>query len=152
MNIEHWPPPAEDNPFHIMALMKGRMFSLVQSRFEAAGMDLDMEGFIILMHVRQDGGIHQTRLAETIGRDKPSVTRALDVLERRAWLRRSVDPEDRRSHCLAITTEGERALNAATPLVHEIIASFFDPISDADYQVFLSVLRTLCRQLDTLEA
>jgi len=152
MNIEHWPPPAGENPFHIMGRMKGRMFQIIQSRFEETDLELGMEGFVILMHIRHEDGMHQTQLAETIGRDKPSVTRALDALEDRDWLRRSVDPEDRRSHRLTLTDEGRQALDRATPIVHRIISRIFDPISESDYQVFLTVLLTLRQQLDSLEA
>ncbi|MBC8368315.1 MarR family transcriptional regulator [bacterium] len=152
MNVENWPPAAKDNPFHVMGRIKGRMFQLVQRRFEEADLELGMEGFIILMRIHHNDGMDQTQLAESIGRDKPSVTRALDALENNGWLLRAVNPEDRRSHRLTLTEEGEDALERAMPMVRGIIAQIFDPIPDADYEVFLSVLRTLRHQLDSLEA
>ncbi len=135
-----------------MGQIKALMFQRVQKHFEEVGLDLGMEGFVILMRIRLHDGITQTELAESIGRDKPSVTRALDALERQGWLRRNVDPEDRRSHRLSITSEGGKALDRAMPLVRGIISPIFDPIPDSDYQTFLSVLKTLRHQLDILEA
>lgn len=152
MNIEHWPPPVEENPFHIMSQMKNGMLHLVQIRLKEADIDLSMEGFISMIHIRHLDGMHQTQLAETVGRDKPSVTRTLDGLEKRGWVRRNVDPDDRRSHLLGLTDEGKRILELAEPYVREIITQIFEPISDADYQVFLSVLSTLRHQIESLEA
>jgi len=135
-----------------MGSIKGRMFQLMQRRFEDAQLEMGMEGFVILKRIHQNDGMDQTQLAESIGRDKPSVTRALDALEKNDWLLRTVNPEDRRSHRLTLTEEGLHALERAMPLVRGIIAQIFDPISGADYEVFMSALRTLRHQLDSLEA
>ncbi len=152
MNFDKWPPPPGDNPFHLMGRIKGRMFQFVQRRFEEAKLEMGMEGFVILMRIHQNDGMDQTQLAESIDRDKPSVTRALDILEKNAWLLRTVNPDDRRSHRLTLTEEGQRALERAMPMAHGIFMQIFDPIPDTDYEVFMSVLRTLRHQLDSLEA
>lgn len=152
MNFDIWPPPPSDNPFHLMGHIKGRMFQLVQRRFEEADLEMGMEGFVILMRIHHNDGMDQTQLAESIGRDKPSVTRALDALEKNGWMLRTVNPDDRRSHRLTFTEEGQRALERAMPLVRGIITQIFDPIPDADYEIFMSVLRSLRHQLDSLEA
>lgn len=150
MEFKHWPPKAGENPFQLMGGLKMRMFRVVKCHCEKAGLDLGVEEIVTMIHIRQADGMHQSQLAEFIGRDRPSITRVLDVLEGKGWIRRSVDPRDRRSHCLTLTEEGSDVLEEAQPLVREIVSRVFEPIPDADYEVFLSVLRTLQHQLNML--
>ncbi len=149
MEFRTWPPPLEENPFHIMSNLKSRIIQVVKEPFERAQLELSMEGFVILMHLHLSQGMRQKQLAESIGRDKPSVTRALDVLENRGLLKRTVDSEDRRSHLVQITEKGIQYLNRSKPIIHGVFTQIFEPISESDYQVFLSVLQTLSLQLDT---
>jgi DNA-binding MarR family transcriptional regulator len=51
-------------------------------------------------------------LAATVGVTQPTVTRALDALQRHGLVRREVSPKDRRCVLVALTEEGDRMLHA----------------------------------------
>jgi DNA-binding MarR family transcriptional regulator len=65
--------------------------------------------FAILLLIDQNPGLTQTALSRASGRDKSTLTPALDDLERRGLIERRRAPTDRRVHALHLT-DGGRAL------------------------------------------
>jgi DNA-binding MarR family transcriptional regulator len=64
----------------------------------------------ILVLIGENPGISQTALGRAVGRDKSSLTPALNELKRRGLIGRGKAPQDRRSYALSLTKEGEQAL------------------------------------------
>lgn len=72
--------------------------------------DLRPGRFAIMALIAENRGLSQTALGRISGRDKSSLTPALDDLERRGLIIRRRLPTDRRSYALALTTKGNRLL------------------------------------------
>ena len=74
--------------------------------------DLDLRPgrFAVLALIGENPGITQTALSRASGRDKSSLTPALDDLAGRALIQRRRVARDRRSYALSLTTKGERLL------------------------------------------
>jgi DNA-binding MarR family transcriptional regulator len=72
--------------------------------------DLRPGRFAILALIGQNPGLSQTALGRASGRDKSSLTPALNDLKRRGLIVRRRLPHDRRSYALTLTEKGERAL------------------------------------------
>jgi DNA-binding MarR family transcriptional regulator len=66
--------------------------------------------FAVLALIAQNPGISQTALGRAAGRDKSTLTPALNDLVRRALVKRRHPAEDRRSYALALTPKGEKLL------------------------------------------
>jgi DNA-binding MarR family transcriptional regulator len=66
--------------------------------------------FAVLALIGQNPGISQTALGRAAGRDKSTLTPALDDLVRRALVRRERVAADRRSYALSLTPKGEKLL------------------------------------------
>ena len=69
------------------------------------------EQWFILARVAQGPRARQVDLAERVLADPPNVSRLVDALVARGLVRRSPDPDDRRSWLLSLTEEG-RAVTA----------------------------------------
>jgi DNA-binding MarR family transcriptional regulator len=67
--------------------------------------------FAVLALIGENPGISQTALGRVAGRDKSSLTPALNDLVRRALVRRRRVASDRRSYALSLTPKGERLLD-----------------------------------------
>jgi len=81
-----------------------------------SGIDLTPGRFAILALIGENPGLSQTALGQACGRDKSSLTPALNDLKRRGLIVRRTVPRDRRSYALSLTEKGERALE--TLMVH----------------------------------
>jgi DNA-binding MarR family transcriptional regulator len=80
------------------------------------GFELRPGRFAVLALIGENPGISQPALGRASGRDKSSLTPALDDLASRGIIRRRRVARDRRSYALSLTAKGERLL--ATLLTH----------------------------------
>jgi DNA-binding MarR family transcriptional regulator len=68
--------------------------------------DISVPDFRTLRMFREDRQLHIKTLVERIGLSGSRLTRILDDLERKGFLTRSIDPNDRRSMIVALTPKG----------------------------------------------
>lgn len=66
--------------------------------------------FAIMTLIAENPGLSQTALGRAAGRDKSTLTTALDDLTRRGLVRRDREPNDRRSYRLHLTDRGKEVL------------------------------------------
>ena len=97
----------------------------------------------VLAWVAESGGITQQQIGERTRMDKVTVSRAAIALIDRALLERHPNPQDRRSHLLALT-EGGRALHATiAPRALELETQVFSHFSAAELDAFTAILRRI---------
>ena len=122
---------------------------LMRRRFEervrAAGLDLSRPQYRVLIFLDRYPGITQARLAEYLDVEKMTVTGLLDRMEKRGWVERRRDPNDRRAYSLHL-------LPVVRPIVdqlEDIIARWQD-----DYSARLpaEIMARLIGDLETLKA
>ncbi len=70
--------------------------------------------FAVLALIGENPGISQTALGRAAGRDKSTLTPALNDLVRRALVKRRRVASDRRSYALSLTVKGKRLLDELT--------------------------------------
>jgi DNA-binding MarR family transcriptional regulator len=88
----------------------GRMKTYINGTFHLVrkGYDFNIRNFACLLAVYSRADLYTVReLAEFLEMSKPSVTRALDSLEKNEFIARIQDPEDRRSILIDRTDIGE---------------------------------------------
>jgi DNA-binding MarR family transcriptional regulator len=70
--------------------------------------DITAEQRVLLLCLRTHNGITQTELSERAGKDKTTVTRLLDILERKEMIVKREHEGDRRAFLIELTEVGER--------------------------------------------
>ncbi len=78
---------------------------------EARAQDFTPTQFAALAFIQLQPRIDQRTLGEAIALDRSSVTKCVDRLEQRGFIRREVSPDDKRSRLLTITESGTAVLN-----------------------------------------
>lgn len=110
---------------------------------EAAAHDLTPVQFAALASVAHQPGIDQRTLARSIGLDTSTLGGVVDRLERRALMRRSPDPDDRRVRRLALSADGAALLAAALPAMHRAQARILAPLAVDEQRQFMRLLGRL---------
>jgi DNA-binding MarR family transcriptional regulator len=105
------------------------------------------EQWALLVRLWERDERSQTELANLTFRDKPSVTRLIDGLERAGLIVRARDPEDGRSHRIVLTRAGRELESRLVPIVRDFVARWTRGISEEDLQATLRTLRTLYHNL-----
>lgn len=82
-----------------------------------APLDLRPAQYSVLVIIHHNPGLSQIALASALGIERARLVRLLDQLEERSLVERRPSANDRRSHAMHLTLEGERTLVTARDLV-----------------------------------
>ncbi|MFY0687034.1 MAG: MarR family transcriptional regulator [Cyclobacteriaceae bacterium] len=86
------------------------------NRFKEANLDLTPEQWVILSRLSDEGAQYQSELAHHSFRDKPTVSRIIDLLAKKGYVKRE-STDDRRKWQINLTVGGEQLVNKAMPIV-----------------------------------
>src|SRR5712671_6057480 len=99
---------------------KGELYSFVtgkastaiarrlQKKFNSAGLPITIEQWSVLYHLWKQDGISQQELCNATFRDKPSITRLVDNLEKLQLVKRVASEHDRRITRIYLTKQGQK--------------------------------------------
>lgn len=80
----------------------------LQKKFAAAGLKITIEQWSVLYHLWKEDGKSQQELCVATFRDKPSITRLVDNLEKQQLVRRVASDQDRRINRIYITRQAHK--------------------------------------------
>lgn len=113
-----------------------RFLSLNMKKF-----DITPEQWTVLKRLSEHNGINQKELASKSDKDQPTVTRILDILERKELIYKQKNKEDRRSFLIFITDKGMDATEELSPFIEELYEeTILQGISEKDLAVYKQVL------------
>ncbi len=75
----------------------------LQKNFRLAGLEITIEQWSVLYHLWKQDGLSQQELCVRTFRDKPSITRLIDNLEKQKLVKRMPSKEDRRINLVCLT-------------------------------------------------
>ena len=97
----------------------------LQKNFKQANVDITIEQWSVLYHLWKQDGLSQQQLCESTFRDKPSITRLVDNLEKLQLVKRVACKDDRRINKIYLTKEAvelqERTMNLANQTLNEAL-------------------------------
>lgn len=88
----------------------------LQKNFRQAGLELTVEQWSILVHLWKEDGLNQQELCNRTFRDKPSVTRLLNNMEKQGLVKRVPSETDKRINLIQLT-DSARALKSLTTTI-----------------------------------
>jgi DNA-binding MarR family transcriptional regulator len=94
-----------------------------------------------------DAPVSQAEIVEVLLKDKPTVTRILQRMERDEWIRRSTDAADARVVRVQMTPSGSRLCRKIPGLLTAHLAGFFKAFTSAELNRMISDLKRVRRQL-----
>jgi len=138
-------PLAEWVGFHLRMAQISAFQAFVR---EVGEVDLPPGRFALLTLIGRNPGISQTVLSRAAGRDKSTLTPALQDLKRRGLIARVRLENDRRSYHLTLTPAGEAMLVRLTECAARHERNLDRVIGARDRARFLSTLRKVMADLD----
>lgn len=103
--------------------------------FQAEGHAMTPEQWIVLVRLWQDDGATQTELGESTLKDKATLSRILDVMERNGLVVRRLDPVDGRSRRVHLTRAGKDLRASFTPIVRALVERIEAGVSAGDLEI-----------------
>ena len=93
----------------------------LQKKFNAAGLNITIEQWSVLYHLWKQEGISQQELCKATFRDKPSITRLVDNLEKQNLVKRVASENDRRINLVFLTRQAQKLQEEAMALAEETL-------------------------------
>ncbi|OGI00065.1 MAG: hypothetical protein A2039_00275 [Candidatus Melainabacteria bacterium GWA2_34_9] len=116
--------------------------------FKEKNFAITPEQFGILFFLSKEDGLYQRQLAKILLKDRPNITRLVDILEERGFVYREIDPNNRRIFKVFITEAGRTQVTEIHPLLLEIQNKATDGIKYEESESVKKILGKVCENLD----
>ena len=130
-----------NNSLGFLTITTNRLMSAhFRKQLVEAGIDLTAEQWGVLIHIWNKGSIAQDELAQILCVDKSSLSRVLDVMERRGLVSRLRDPNDARRRILATTAKADALRSICLTTAAKALGAMLAGVTGKDLDTCLKVL------------
>jgi DNA-binding MarR family transcriptional regulator len=138
----------DDVIYFLSERMMRRAREYSKSIFTEHGFDVSIDQWVILKRINEVAGINQVDLANSTYKDPASVTRILDILEKKGWTERRADKTSRRAFNIFLTVEGYKLVEKMLPVVLAIRAKGTENLTAKEIETIKIVLKKMYTNLD----
>ena len=121
--------------------------SFMQKGLADAQLDLTVDQWVVLDHIKPTPGISQNDLALNTAKDAPTITRILDLLVSKGLVNRKMAEDDRRKFNVFLTSEGEILHQKAFEVVAEIRRKSWGNLTEDDYEQLVRIMDTIYKNV-----
>jgi len=131
---------------------KGELYSVIngmastaiarrlQKHFRQAGLEITIEQWSILYHLWLQDCLSQQELCTRTFRDKPSITRLIDNLEKQKLVKRVASKEDRRKNLVCLTEAAKNLQNLTIDLANQTMDEALTGVGKDEIETVKKVL------------
>ena len=109
--------------------------------------DITIEQWSVLYHLWKQDGQSQQQLCEATFRDKPSITRLVDNLEKLKMVKRVASKNDRRSNIIFITKEGKNLEEKTMEVANRTLNEALEGVTNGQIEIAKEVLQKVYENL-----
>lgn len=120
----------------------------LQKKFNLNGMNLTIEQWSVLYHLWKEDGKSQQELCHATFRDKPSITRLVDNLEKLNLVKRVGDEKDRRINKVYLTKTALRLHDQSMQLAEETLNEALEGVPAEQINLCKEVLQKVYDNLN----
>ncbi len=107
------------------------------------GADITPGQFGVLALIEANSGLSQTRLSQILGIDRSTLVAVLDKLEQQGLVERAARPNDRRSHALKLSRQGQIRFQALARLVKKHESHIARNLSARERRTLIDLLQRI---------
>ena len=130
----------------LMDSFKRLHHTLHKSVFKTLGKDLKPSPLMVMMHLLRAAkqgnpdGLRVSEIAASMGISVPGVTQIITGLEKEKYVRREMDPEDRRAVLVSLTDTGRRIMKPAFQQIEENFFGLIDRLGEENSRILVKLL------------
>ena len=121
----------------------------LQKNFKLAGIEITIEQWSVLYHLWKEDGQSQQQLCEATFRDKPSITRLVDNLEKAKMVKRVAAKNDRRINLIYLTNEARELQDNTMQVANQTLNEALEGVKNEDIDIAKAVLQKVYDNLAT---
>ena len=129
-----------------------KLKQFLASKLKQLGVPLTPEQFMLIDLLWNHGEMSQQQLADMMHKDKNSVTKLVDAIERKGFVVRRQNKNDRRSNTLVLTEKANQLKPGAKQKGISILDQMLEGINENELRMFLESLRKLNVNMNVSDA
>lgn len=114
-----------------------------QSALREEGINITGDQWVVVKRISEQPGINQREIASLTYKDPASVTRILDLLEKKEFVKREPVEGDRRTYSLYLTKDGETLVKKIIPLAKKMQKKGLEDVSEKELEAFKGTLNKI---------
>lgn len=115
----------------------------IQRLFAEEGYPITTEHWGILQCLYKNDGLSQVELSDILEKDKPNITRILDVMEKNELVERISDPTDRRRFLIFLTKKSKEMEKALFKISNRCRKELVKGVSANELEGFINILNKI---------
>ena len=128
-----------------------KLKQFLAAKLRENGVPLTPEQFMLIDLLWNQGEMTQQQLADQLQKDKNSVTKLVDAIEKKGFVIRRQNMHDRRSNTLILTEKANQLKPGAKQKGIDILDQMLEGISEEELRVFLATLHKLNENMTITE-
>jgi DNA-binding MarR family transcriptional regulator len=140
-------PTSQESLGVLIGLVRAELVRGIEAEMAAKGLDLRFTQFLILKRLAVLGPMSATELARSVELDGGAMTRQLDQLERKGFLRRCPHEQDRRALRIELTDAGNEIWQKLTGCNERVLQAAQRSLSETESQQLHDYLERVLRAL-----
>lgn len=113
------------------------------SKAKELSLGITIDQWVILALINQTENISQTRLVDKSFKDKASIARISDILEKSGYIERNRNPENRREYRMKCTKLGKLKVEALLPYVQQARNIGIEGFEEEELVLLISFLQRI---------
>ena len=138
-----------------LGMLIGQVHRLSTKRFvqnsHTYGLEISLDQWLVLGPVWKNDGISQKDISEYCGKDKTSVTKIIDTLEKKNLVVRVTDQLDHRVKRVVLSQKGRELFLSALPVMAQTRDELRSGISDKEIEALKSILNKIHKNLNDIQ-
>ncbi len=126
-----------------MGVAYRKISALLQHRLK--DYDITPEQWSVLHQIYQSDGLIQKEIADRSGKDKPTTTRIIDLLESKGLVRKQAGKRDRRSFLVFSTERGKELIRETLPIERSVTEEVKRIMDAEEYEKLMELLQRINR-------
>lgn len=123
----------------------------ITSELKRRNFGLSYKQVVVLKILRQSGPLPQNDLAFITNRDKATLVRFINTLEKKNMVLRKPCHDDKRVNRVMITEKGLKVLNSVTPIFKELLNQLQEGVSLEEKHCVMKVTQKIMNNIQALE-
>ena len=131
----------------VFAVLNGRVSAAINRKllrnFRQNGIEISPEQWTVLLYLWRKDGVTQQQLCNATYKDKPSMTRLIDNMEKQHLVVRISDKQDRRTNLIHLTRTGRELEKKSQKITLQTLKEALDGVDVHDLKIAQEVLKAI---------
>ncbi len=137
-----------NNLYFQIELTARRIRQYGQNVLKSHGVDITIEQWLVLNVVNENKAISQISIGEKLAKDKPTISRMVNHLEKKEFIVKASSDSDYRKVELSISKKGEKLINNLFPIIEKIRLTGLSKISAEENKSIKTILNKIQKNLN----